>query len=120
MINYRVKLVNNYNQIEFEINEEAYERFLDELTDDADFITYDKFVEREMKFANLVLANTTATATALAAKSTPVPTVKRVITEEPRPSDKQLLWARNLGVENPEQYSRKELGEIIKNLLGEQ
>lgn len=115
MINYKIKLVNNFNQMEFEITEEDYERFLDELADDEDYITYDKFVEREMRFANLVLANTTKLPIA---KTDTV--VKKVIPDTMKPSEKQLTWAKNLGVEDPDQYDRKELGEIIKKLLAEQ
>lgn len=118
MIIYQVKLVNNFSSIEFEVNENNYDEYIDSITDDVDFLTYEHFLEHTVKNAYDILVKTTG----VPATTKPVPPVvtKRVIPDAMKPSEKQLTWARNLGVEDPDQYDRKELGEIIKKLLAEQ
>lgn len=117
MITYNVKIVNNFSSIEFEVTPDDYEEFVDSIADSVDFLNYEHFLEQTVKTAYDILVKTTG---APATKPDAPVVTKRVIPENMKPSEKQLSLAKSIGVENPDQYDRKELGEIIKKLLAEQ
>ena len=116
MIPYNIKLVSNFNQMEFTVNTINYEEYLDRLSDEEYPMSYEQFLEYTISYAYNILTNVVG---APATNGHPV-SVKKVIPEDQKPSEKQIKWAQNLGIENIDQYTKKELGELIKKMLAEQ
>lgn len=119
MITYQIKLINNFSSIEFEVTPDDYEEYLDGIADDIDFLNYEHFLEQTVKTAYDILVKTTGAPAVTATKPAPVVS-KRIIPDAMKPSEKQIALAKNLGVEDIDQYDRKELGELIKRLIAEQ
>lgn len=116
MIPYNIKLVSNFNQMEFSVNQTNYEEYLKRLDDEEYPMSYEQFLEYTVSYAYNILTNVVGAP----ATNTHSVSAKRIIPEDQKPSEKQIKWAQNLGIENIDQYTKKELGELIKKMLAEQ
>lgn len=101
----KYKLAHNFNTVEFELTPEIIEEYR--------LLYGDVFDEDELadnEVIELILQKEYNTLASIKPKETET----KVVPRGDEPSEAQIAWARNLGLKNPENYTKKELQDYIR------
>ena len=99
----KYKLAHNFNTVEFEVTPEVIEEYRLLLGDVFD----EELADNEV--IELMLQKEYNTLASIKPKE-----AEKVVPRGDAPSDAQIEWARNLGLKNPENYTKKELQDYIR------